>query len=63
MATYIRLPLVSLNASRLRVPERIATTVQVDLTSSLLVAGNCSTTDAVLDIKRCAPAAVGATYQ
>ncbi len=40
MVTYIRLPLVGLDAPRLWVPEGIHTPVQVDLASSLLVARN-----------------------
>lgn len=35
--TYISLPLVALDAAGLRVPERITSTVEVDLTSSLRV--------------------------
>ena len=38
---YIRLPLVRLDAAGVGVPEGIASPVEVDLASSLLVAGNC----------------------
>ncbi len=38
---YIRLPLVVLNTSWLRVPEWVASTMQVDLARSLLVSGHC----------------------
>ncbi len=38
---YIRLPLMVLNTSWLRVPEWVASTMQVDLARSLLVSGHC----------------------
>ena len=40
LLTYIYLPLVILNATRLGIPEWITTTVQMDLSSGLLVASN-----------------------
>lgn len=41
-ATYISLPLMNLDSSGLRIPERINATMQVNLTRSLLVSRNCS---------------------
>lgn len=40
-ATYISLPLVSLDASGFGIPEGVAASVQVDLTGSLLIASDC----------------------
>ena len=42
LITYVRLPLVRLNAARLGVPEGIDTSVEVDLARGLLVAGDCN---------------------
>lgn len=40
--SYISLPLVALNPAGLRVPEWVATAVEVDLAGGLRVAGDCA---------------------
>lgn len=42
--SHVGLPLMLLDASGLRVPEWVATTMQMDLTRSLLISSDCGET-------------------